>query len=504
MPNTDSRQPRFAETKDLVSFTFTAWEDSQDFPPWGDAARTSRLRAFAREEPILSGALASMVSKAASLDWAVTGGRNKVQRYQELFANASDGDGWNRLIDQWSQDYLCTDMGGTLELARQGREGPVVDLYPVDAACLTRTGNRQYPFRYYPKIGRTASGGIPFGPLDVANIVDLPSTDETKFGLGFSPVSRALKAASVLLALYRYDAEKLADLPMPGLVTMSGILMPELEDAFKLYQAKRLSREQFVFKSLLWFASAGNPLANIKAELIPFSNLPENFDRGQTISLYVYTLALDFGVDAREFWPATQSGATKGEAEVQAQKAKGKGFGRMLTNMERVANWHILPSGIGFGFDRRNDDDDLARAIMEGQHIKNIRALWQPDPGSGEGIISTAEARQLAIERGVLPDWIDPSTYGKLYSMEKAAAWLEDGGAPGYAEMKSYLGPGEDLVRVTRYGATRTVWSSAKSIAVDWPLAGDVNEAQTLRGAAQEHLRAAQLLVAEASDAADD
>ena len=103
-------------------------------------------------------------------------------------------------------------------------------------------------------------------------------------------------------------------------------------------------------------------------------------------------------MDAREFWPATQSGATKGEAEVQAQKAKGKGFGRMLTNMERALNWHVMPSDCEFGFDRQDDDADLAQAILHNQLAKNVRLLWEPASATGQGIVTTEEARRL-LER---------------------------------------------------------------------------------------------------------
>jgi hypothetical protein len=491
-PLTLSQQPRLANTAETNSYLMLNWEHSDDIPAWGSQGRVAKLREFARQEPILSGALSSMVSKAQSLDWQVTGGRNRAKHFQELLAEAEDGAGWQSLLARWTQDYLNTDQGGFLELARATRNGPVAGIYHLDAECMGLTGNVQYPAVYVPKLttGKlNKAGGVRYTPQDYTRIVDMPSPDETKFGLGLCAVSRAVKAARVLLALYNYDEEKLADMPMPGLVTITGLTMGEVEAAFKLYQAHRESRQQAVFKGLLWLASQSSPLQPIQANLVSFAGLPENFDREQTVSLYIYTLALDFGVDAREFWPATQSGATKGEAEVQAQKAKGKGFGQLLTSIERSINWDVLPTDIEFAFDRRNDDDDLAREILRGQIIGNVRKLWEPTPGATEGLISTEEARQLLVEMQALPDWVQPAEDATLHSMDKDLdAKLAQKAA------RANLDAGEDLVAVNAKGEHVTLWTT-RTVHVMPARQG----AKATRDAALAHLQAAGLLIADAA-----
>lgn len=523
MSKTVSQQPRLGTTQDSLSYIMTLWQQANDdIPAWGTPGRAAKLREFARTEPILSGALSSMVSKACSLDWQVIGGRNRVQRYQELLAEAEDGKGWQDVLSRWVQDYLNTDLGGFLELARATRNGPVAGIYHLDAECMGLTGNATAPVVYSPKIGGnkpTAKNDIRFAPQDFAHIVDMPSTDESKLGLGFCAVSRSVKAAKVLLALYNYDEEKLRDMPMPGLVTVTGLTMDEIAEAFKLYNAHRQSRDQAVFKGLLWLASQVSPLNPINANLVSFAGLPENFDREQTYSLYIYTLALVFGVDAREFWPATQSGATKGEAEVQAQKAKGKGFGQMLTAIERAINWKILPESIEFAFDRRNDDDDLAREIWRGQVIKNIRSLWEPAAGAALGLIDTEEARRMLVELQAVPDWVAPSEDATMHSQDRALGPQEpphemqapekeepeESAEPEEAEVvrppsaelaqkasRARLDRGEDLVAMTLSGKTRTLWSSRTQhfVPASFTLA---TKAQ--RDAALAHLQAAGLLI---------
>jgi len=522
-----SQQPRLSNTQEAIQYIFTLWESSTGMPAWSSPGRTAKLREFARSEPILSGALASMTSKVLSLDWQIVGGRNRVKQYQELLAHAEDGKGWQSMLGRWVQDYLNTDIGGFIELARQGKNGPVVGLYHLDSECVGLTGAVNYPVVYVPKLtsGKlNKAGGIRFRPLDYARIVDMESPDESKFGLGFCAVSRAYKAARVLLALYNYDEEKLADMPMPGLVTITGMTMPEVEAAFALYNAHRESREQAVFKGLLWLASQSSPLNPIDAKLVSFAGLPENFDREQTYSLYIYTLALDFGVDAREFWPATQSGATKGEAEVQAQKAKGKGFGQLLTSIEYTLNWNVLPEGIEFRFDRRNDDDDLAREIWRGQTINNIRKLYDPPPGSTMGLIDIDEARRLLVDAQVVPDWISETDSITLHSQDrtfpeeapekvlseklaaeeaqakaeaaKAAAQIKQPSEENTTQIeqkaaRAGLERGEDLVAINLSGGVQTLWTSRKTFLPPR------RELDAQRAAAIAHLQAAGLLITE-------
>lgn len=483
---TTSIQPRASSTRDITSWLWSVWQEYEEIPTWGSAGRTAKLREAAQNEPILSGALSSMVSKAVSLDWQITGGRNRTLRYQDVLAEAEDGQGWSYFLDRWLQDYLVADIGGVIELGRQGKRGPVVGLYNIDATCLDLTGNTRAPLRYYPKLasGSLAPNSVPLAPEAFARIVDLPSPDEAKNGLGFCAVSRALKAAKVLMALYNYDEERLSDMPLPGIVSITGMTMDEVEAAFAMYNARRESKQQTTFKGLLWLAAQSSPINPINVNFVPFSGLPEGFNRVEAVNLYVYTLALDFGVDVREFWPASQTGATKAEAEIQAQKARGKGFGRMLASVERAVNWHVLPEGLEFRFDQHDSEDDLLRETIRDKAIVNVRRLWEPTMG-GPGIISTEEARRLLVEAEAAPDWLDYTTdettvrgdanvpeEAQAPELETPAEEVLDAPAVAVEELaaKAQLGRGEDLVRVNRRGDVRVLWSSRRAFAVsNWP-----------------------------------
>ncbi len=460
MSSTKSKQPRLQQTGDVIAYVFTLWQMAQeDIPAWGKPGRAEKLREFARQEPILAGALSSMVSKVVSLDWQISGGRNRVRRYHELLTEAEDGAGWSFLLDRWAQDYLNTDLGGVIELARDGRMGPVVGLYNIDAARLVLTGNANIPLRYIPHL---TGKQIPLYPGDFTRAVDMPSPDERFFGLGFCAVSRALKIAKVLLALYNYEEEQLRDLPPKGIVTITGMTMEEVRQAFRLYEERRRAKEQTTFKGLLWLAARNNPIQPIDLKITSFATLPDHFDKEQAITLYVFTLALDFGVDVREFWPASQAGATKAEAEIQHQKALGKGFGRLVAGIERSINWDVLPDGLEFVFDQRDAQDDLLRAKIQEQVIANVRKLWEPNPLTGVGLIDLEEARRMLVEAEAVPEWLAIGGEVTLHSTEEPSKELARAANDRLAAMveKARLEPGEDLVAINRRGDIITIWSN--------------------------------------------
>ena len=452
MADTQSRQPRLhVQRGDASTYIWLLMEHLAEpgaLPAWGDAARAEHLRALVRDEPILAGAVASLCAKVSALDWQLTGGRNIVTRYHPMLAEAEDGAGWNYLLERWTQDYLITDLGGVLELAREGSLGPVGAIYHVDSARCALTGNANFPLRYVPDYGEKNLHDIPLRPGDFSRIVDMPASSERRLGLGFCGVSRALKSARLLTALYRYEDEQLSDLPPQGVVAITGMTLDEVNTAFDLYEQKNASREKTTFKGVLWLASQASPHQPIDVKVTPFANLPAHLNRTEMVTQYINILALTFGVDSREFWPVSQGPLGTGkEAEIQAQKAKGKGFGKLVAAQERAINWDVLPQGVQFAYDLKDSEDDLLRETIREKAFGNLRKLWEPSL-AGEGLLTTEEARRLLVEEGLLPEWVS-ATYGNQVSegiAEKAA--------------RAGLDRGEDLVVMNRAGEVFALWSS--------------------------------------------
>lgn len=474
-----SLQPRFNTTKDVAPAAFwTFWEQSEEkIPKWGSYKRIAYTRNIARNEPIMAGAVGSMISRIVALDWEIKGGRNLVRRFHDVLSKANDGDGWDTFIDPFVFDYTTTDIGGLGELGRENDndESPVVAIWNLDAGLCQLTGNRNFPILYTPQIGGKS---IKLKPWDFMRSVDQIASEERMFGMGYCAVSRALKAINVLLKLYNYEDEMLSDMPPQGIASITGMTDQEVETAFLKYDAMRQSKQQMTFKGVLWLVSTMSPLQQVKAEFTPFANLPDGFNKQEAISIYVATLALCFGVDVREFWPFSNGPlGSAAEAEVQAEKAKGKGLGRMLSAIQRAINWNVLPEGLEFEFDMPNSEEEMTRAQIAGAQITNVRKLWEPAM-SGEGLITTEEARRWLVELKAVPDWLiatpETSAQGENKTVEPNAQTPEANGAstngaastpqvpqpkPNQA-VKEQLAPGEDIVAMNRRGDIRTIWTS--------------------------------------------
>ncbi len=402
-----SIQPRFETSATDRAFGFLMYlaDKGDDLFPVGDPRRDTQLRELWTQEPILAGAVTSMVQKMLGLGWTVTGGKNRAARYSQMFHYAENGAGWSVYFAKMLQDFLTQDKGSFTELGRQSKNGPIAGIFNLDAGTMTLTGDPEFPASYQPK--HRAKGNAIFVPKDdVIHIVSMPSPDERRLGGGFCAVSRAAKAAKLLRALYQYDSEKLSNLPPQGIASVTGLTVKQVEEATSMYERARQTKGQYIFPGILWLASTASAIGGgeVKVSLTPFSTLPESFDRQTVVNLYVYTLALDFGVDAREFWPATVTGATKADALVQSQKAKGKGPAEIMTYVEREYNMKILPEGVTFQFDYQDDEEDLQRAQIESAKIDNVAKLYVSVSPAEGSMISRDEARQLLANMSIIPE----------------------------------------------------------------------------------------------------
>ena len=298
--------------------------------------------------------------------------------------------------------HNTTDNGAFIEFGLEYKNGPVSALFHIDSVrCqLLGAGITAY---FDPDGGEKR-----LEPGEYAHFCSMPSPDENLKGKGFCFVSRALKAAKLLLALHNYEAEKLDNLPPEGIATITGMTVQQVEKAFELYKAKRQSRDQLTFPGILWLV--GNPMApggagQVKVDLTPFSSLPEQFNRESLVETYAKTLAADLGIDISEFWMPERGGfgPSKGEVTIEHAKARGKGPGEIISCLERIINWYVLPEGISFSFDEVDDEADMQRAQIHGTVIENITKMATPITPEG-GIISISEARKLLVAEQILPE----------------------------------------------------------------------------------------------------
>jgi hypothetical protein len=141
-----------------------------------------------------------------------------------------------------------------------------------------------------------------------------------------------------------------------------------------------------------------SPRKEVNLEILDLASIPDGFDLMNETEVYVYTLALAFGVDAREFWTATQTGATKADASIQNMKSRGKGLADMITTLEDAINKHLMPADVIFEFDFVDDEHDAETAKSNQVKVAYLTEIKR------EGGLSEAQYQAMLIHEGILPE----------------------------------------------------------------------------------------------------
>lgn len=414
-------------------------------------ARDYYLAEVWKQEPIMAGAVYSMTAKMTALKWSVTGRRLQAKRWARILAEAAYmGDyGWDGFQAGTAQDFYTTNRGVFWETPRPNMFAPMDGIGHVDALCCTLTGNVNNPMVY----ASTTTGQIAnFQTGEYIHFSSMTSPREYRLGAGFCAVDRALRAIHLLIGLHDYDDEKLNNLPPEGVATVTGLTMDEFRDAMTLWLTQRKQDKSLTFPQVLWLIGS-QPNVDVKVGMVPFSTLPESFNRQTVVDQYVSTLAMCFGVDTREFWPVS-SGAlgTASESEIQHLKAKGKGSGEYISMTERHINSE-LDEESQFAYDTQDIEEDqtaatIAKAWIDAYYplytgqpagkskasqggkpntemIPNreeipgkgaanqamaaagpAQAPGQAGPGQVEQVITKDELKRLLADKGVIPEWM--------------------------------------------------------------------------------------------------
>jgi hypothetical protein len=262
----------------------------------------------------------------------------------------------------------------------------------LDSRHCQLTGDVEYPVIFHnPKTENSHR----LHTTRVAHFVDMPSPAEGMNNTGFCAVSRVVGSSEILLKVNKYKNEKLDDLPEAGLLLFNNVLPERWNDAKAGYnrETRRLGQDHWRNVMTMFGLDPAQPAT---ADLISFANLPEAFNELETTTTYINILALAFGVDVREFWPVT-SGAlgTATESEVMHQKARGKGVGEIISMIERVINYKVLPESATFAFDFKDDEEDLLSAEIDDKRAGTIMNMWT---GDEMGPVNRFEIRQMLAD----------------------------------------------------------------------------------------------------------
>lgn len=385
--------PSFAGT-----FLFPIGQYADTVPAWSwyPTLRDAYLRAFWKTEPKLAGAVYSMVAFGKSLDLQIDGLPRAKKYSQTLIQDCENGMGQRALLGKSLVDFFTQDNGMFWELIGAGKadrplRGALLPPYvmALDAANCWRTFDEEFPVLYRNPIDGT------YHKLHYSRVVyraNNEQPDELARGIGYCPVSRVLREAQHARDILIYRHEKVSGRFTRGLLYGVGLNPKTLVDTLKAADEANDSEGFAIYKGIPVVSRAQGAM---DLKLLDFASLPDGFNLESETQLYMYILALAFGVDAREFWPASQSGATKADATIQDMKTQGKGKGDVIETLESM--WRqVFPDTVEAEYDYTDDEQDLRQAQIWQVHGTTIGNLQK------DATIDAEEARAHLVKEGVL------------------------------------------------------------------------------------------------------
>ena len=373
-----------AEEISSSPFNWTVVGDYEHIPPYGSSSRDAYLVNHLTKygNDLLSGAVSQLQSKIVTTHWFVEGPLALAQAVRDMLLYRSDfGLGWESMVAPWIHGYLCRDGGGVLENFRTSREdhdGPSMGFAHLDEDKLQPTGNPERPFTYQARDGQ-----IEMYRSQVSPIIDMRDGRDRMLGRGYCALSRTLATSHLLMDIVTYKREMLSAMPPAGILFINNMTENQWKDLNQKYDTRQHDSGNKVWRDIM-VACGIDPAYPVSAEMFQMRQLWESFDERTQMEMAVYSFALGFRVDPREYWPVSSGSlGTATEAEIQHRKARAKGEGAIFSAVERVFNG---PYGIGpllrFRFDFRDDDEDQQAAEIAKLKIDNIRKMWEASPNA--------------------------------------------------------------------------------------------------------------------------
>lgn len=350
-------------------------------PPWGLRSRDRELRRFwyAVHNTLIQGAITNLINRYTQTPWEISGGRNLVKRFTEVFQEAEFGEGYDNFLSKVLQDYFTQDFGAVIEVIGAGDpskplKGPVLGLAQLDSLRCVATGNLEYPIVYW---SRRTGKMHRMHTTRVVRLVDMPSSMEQAYNNGLCALSRIISVSNVQILLGKHLNETLSDMPPTGFLALSNVKPGEWDALMLQYESGRTQEGQSVFRNIARMESSdpGNP---VKAEFVRFSMTPEGFQRREYIEVDVNMVALGLGEDPQEIWPLTGAPLGTGtQSKVLHAKGNAKTFGKLMRTFERIWNITVLPKDLEFKHkfeDRVSDQEeaDTAQKWIDAANSANL------------------------------------------------------------------------------------------------------------------------------------
>lgn len=369
------------------------------YPNWRD----DRLKRLARAETMMAGAVYSMKARMQTLGFVVNGeNEGTKQDALNLLNTAHYGKGLKHLTGLLMDDLLTTDNGAFIELYGPGNpssplgERKIVGIAHLDSRLCWRTFNPEFPVIYTnPQTGQRHK----LHHSRVRMMSDNTQPIELARGMGYCAVSRALQWIKIIRDTLTFRDEKVAGRFNRAIGAIEGVTREQLKKALDQNDEDSDSAGFMVYKKIPFIVAPGHQSGSrVSIQLQDLASIPDGFNFNDDMTLYAYVLALAFGVDAREFWPATTSGATKADAAVQNMKARGRGIGLNVILLEDL--WRdilsLIDDSLTFEYDYADDEQDRAVADIHAVKVQTLNTL------KSAGALSAEMMQALAIADGII------------------------------------------------------------------------------------------------------
>lgn len=382
-----------------AGFWFYLQTQDSEIPEWSywPLHRDRYLRTIARSETVIAGVLTAFSYKVQTTPVKINAKGKDLDIAQALWDNAEYGRGGALMNARLIYEANTQDNGFFVEKYGAGDpNGDLLECHGVamlDSGQCMRSFEPDYPVYYTnPVTGKVHE----VQRTRVHTGAQLEQPYELGRGVGFCAVSRALRAIRIMRDIQIYKDEKISGRFTRGIISGKGATNQQFEAVTSGSDHEMEAMGYTTYRGLPVLLS----IDGVELNLLDLASLPDGFDTEKDTTLYVYALAAAFGVDAREIWPATSSGATKADATVQHMKAQGKGFGWAFQTLEAVWDDIFESAGIEatLTYDVQDDAADQAQAQIHQAKIQNAKEM------KAEGFLTKREGRAYLIHEKVLTD----------------------------------------------------------------------------------------------------
>lgn len=401
---------------------------ASNLPAWGTKARDRKLRdVLLDSDNLLSSVTYGEVARIMNTSWTITADTDDktklVKTWHKKLNKANFGMGFRALCGAFAFSYLCQDNGVFFEkLVDGGRERThlelkddeeVLGIATLDSYQCYRTFDPEYPVVYF---NPWDNQWYVYHYTKIVYTAQFDQNRELSMGMGLCALSRAYSAACLVKESHIYMYEKISGAE-PEIIFVSGVGQKSLRTALEAAQGEAMARGATRYKGVVFIAppSIGPNFPEVKTHVVGLKSVPDGWKHGDEISLAIYKIALAYGLDAREIWPATESGATKADSEVQDRKTSPKGRTEVMRALEYLLNQFVLPDGITFRFDDVNTKEQLEIERLRKARGDRITGYVR------DMVISPDEARAILAAYGDIDRRLSPGV------MDNDITEMEDG-----------------------------------------------------------------------------